>query len=375
MNEIWSQFWWERIPGTQFFLREVTAAILGYGVALVIVPEDLPWRKQMRWALGASFDTNEFGSFEFLDCQDDNPDGLLPGRFMLSRLCPENTFRSGKKENCSQYLIRTGCLDNRFIWVKGIPDKFMNEWLFFGQELQEIEKTDLEQGKYHGAIVIEVHGSSTLALTKGMVQYKDYVTEYDARNMISLIINSDEKYRSDSRIVPYFVALCGTLCGIDVEIAYHLIENCTDFHTLDPLESLKQIADKFPRRGAANNSEHILAKVRDVNRHIDIQRAIWQAQVETLFYQIEFERVKIIREYEQILTNLLIDFANNLPDIKKPEELEIGNLAWLSKNACPYPFSLEVAKRIQFLRDCRNKLAHLDICSSEELTQLLCYDN
>ena len=57
--------------------------------------------------------------------------------------------------------------------------------------------------------------------------------------------------------------------------------------------------------------------------------------------------------------------------VSQPNDVEIGTLYYLVKSYKINMPSFADCERISFLRDCRNKIAHMNCCSAEEVRQLI----
>ena len=83
--------------------------------------------------------------------------------------------------------------------------------------------------------------------------------------------------------------MAAELCDTDAEISAELLD-CIDLRNHEPAEGISIIdsAGDFLRRGAGNQSKHILAYYRKENTS-EIQKRIWSAQLQVLFPIIEME--------------------------------------------------------------------------------------
>ena len=118
---------------------------------------------------------------------------------------------------------------------------------------------------------------------------------------------------------------------------------------------------------------------------------IWQAQLQTVFADIEMERLRITAQWEGLITDALHtaawDFRKGDLDtlrqfgeeLRSAADVELGTLVYmmgLRKSDDHSQWLLyipdeEEREWIYFLCKCRNKLAHHTNCSPEEMLRLL----
>lgn len=58
-------------------------------------------------------------------------------------------------------------------------------------------------------------------------------------------------------------------------------------------------------------------------------------------------------------------------DVEKPEDIELGTMVYMLASKRLNIPDYETRRRIHVLRDCRNRLAHRDICNLEQVEALL----
>ena len=134
----------------------------------------------------------------------------------------------------------------------------------------------------------------------------------------------------------------------------------------------------FIRRGAEASSTHILKYARN-KRWSEINHRIWSAQVQTLFPLIELERIELISKYQEEIQEALDQEATYQygEELTDPIEVELGTMCYLmARRRSDYLYSLYIPdesdrERIHFLHECRNRLAHAETCTVEQVSALL----
>ncbi len=146
----------------------------------------------------------------------------------------------------------------------------------------------------------------------------------------------------------------------------------------DMLYKLAESED-FARRGNDKESQHILSYVRKKDETA-IERRIWKAQMQILFPLIELERIKLIEKWEDNISRALQEnrITQYGKQIYEPFDVELGTLDYYmhkyQEGGRWTYISINDAtdrRRIEFLHECRNILAHVGCCSTEQVVELL----
>jgi hypothetical protein len=379
MNEhIWSEFWWENITGAKVVASEVVDALINNKIAVLRIPSDLPWRHAMRSEIHTEFQEKETSDdivIKPIDATDDNKENLEPGKFILKQVMRQTEgigYREKSGIKIQDYIIQKGILKNCILWVKGISKESADEWIKFCRYY-------MSKGVEDGLFVLEIRND--IAITKSdniaLIDYYLSVSDYDVQLLNSFILDDMKTYSDTWK--RYIATLSALLCKDDAEISELLIR-IIDFHKDDPIGGIKRIAEmqEYIRRGAENNSKHVLSLYRQGNID-ELGHRIWSAQVKVLFPLIELERVSIIHKYETAIKKTLDE--NEIEQygeiIKNPIDVELGTLDYLINHRKFYDEYLlylpneNDRNRINFLHKCRNILAHANCCSPSEINTLL----
>ncbi len=379
MNKEWSKFWWENITGANYIVTSVINCLLdGTGVAL-IVPSDLSWRNDMRLVIEEAF-RETGGSSEVLvsliDAEDEYSDDKSVGMFLLNKYGQSREIRNGYRElgknSIQEYLKKKGVLKNKIIWVKGAGGAIAQKWIDF---CHCYSSGTAENGLF----VLEVHDVAKVTESSNLkcIYYEDNISTNDIQLFNEFVLSDNHDLNELWK--DYIAVVSASLCETDAEISELLIRE-NDFKKESPEEGLKRIAamDEYQRRGGDVKSQHILALVRN-NEFKEIRHRIWVAQVRTLFPVIELERNGLIKKYKREIEIVLSKFKieQYKETLKTAENVELGTLVYMmnttdGKSGYRYlyiPDEMD-SKRIYFLHECRNQLAHAKICLPEQIETL-----
>lgn len=379
----WDDFWWRNITGPRMFVSDVSVALIDGNMVLLSVPADLPWRKTMRRVIHEEFrDRLNLGNLviEDIDAADEFVGFDEPGTWILDRYAINEETRKGyRRKSCvtiQEYISANNVIPNRLIWVKGLSKKAASGWIEFCRGFGQRSLVD-------GIFLLEVQGdfSEESFLPMKKFSFRDYVGSDDVQLFCSFVLDSLTEYSYTSLWKKYVANLIANLCDTDAELSKHILETY-DLRCVSVNDVLKD-ATKVPaflRRGEKPDSEHILWYVRSCdNEHID--NLIWKAQVQVLFPFIELERSKVVYILRDQIQRIIdergiIQFEEQILSYK---EVELGTLLFIMSNRNDigeYDLMVTDAKlrdRIKLLHRCRNNLAHVSICSTEQVSNLIDY--
>lgn len=368
----WDEFWWENITGPHVLVTKVSEALLDNHMVVLSVPTDLPWRHSMRGAIQTSFrdrlDISEI-VIQPIDVVDDNPDGITPGRFILSRFASDTIsrgYRERSRVSLQDYITAKNVIKNRIVWVKGLRGIAAEHWINFCRGFRPGVIQD-------GLFVLEVQGEICQTEMKPLelINFGDYVSNYDVQLFNSFVLDKQNKYPDIWK--KYIASVVASLCDTDAEVSAELLET-VDFRRQSVIEGINSIAKspKFARRGAEENSNHVLWYSRNGNIS-ELEHRLWSAQLQVLFPIIEMERVSLIEKWHDKIQDAL-----NENDIKWFDEplfdamdVELGALRYMMKQGLLYIPDEADRHWISFLRDCRNQLAHVSCCNTNQVECLL----
>ena len=373
-----SEFWWEHITGPNVLVTMVSDALKDHHMVALSVPTDLPWRHSMRATIQSNFrgwlnDTNIV--VEDIDVVDDNPNGLEPGRFILSRFSDSQIsrgYREKSKVSIQKYIAAKNVIENRIVWVKGIKGDTAKQWVKFccgfdGGMLQ------------NGWFVLEIQGEIKRAEFKHLkpIRFEDYVSNYDVQLFNSFALDEQNKYSDEWK--KYIASVAASVCDTDAEVAAELLET-VDFRSQSVIDGIKLIAEstEFARRGMEESSKHVLWYCRN-GKTEELEHRLWRAQVQVLFPIIEMERVSLINRWHSVIQNVLDE--NAVMQFNEPltnaADVELGSLCYMMKQKTSGGFYMlyipdeDERSWIMFLHDCRNQLAHASCCTAEQVVRLL----
>jgi hypothetical protein len=369
----WSEFWWANITGAHLVISKIVEALTENCTVIIDIPVDLPWRHQMRSSAEDEFRKLSGISdtiIEVVDATDDVPVDVAPGRFLLDRFAQNKEVRNGYRErsqrSIQEYIIENTVLKNRIIWVKGMLNSQVSDWLSFCRDYNS-------NNEENGLFVLEIQGGvHKQDNNMRSIRLLECISNYDVQLFSSFIV--EEKSALSNVWRRYLSTATAIICDIDAEIASHLLE-IIDPKKQSPLDIIMEMASwqEYSVRGADDESNHIFMHCRNNNKK-ELEQRLWKAQVQVLFPLIEMERIKIIESYyRELQTTIEQKHIEQYGEkITKPIQLELGTLCFLmNRYSCIR--DKDARERISFLHKCRNHLAHAHCCSTSEVCELLDY--
>lgn len=368
----WSEFWWSHITGSNMVVSNVVESLLAKSTVVLEVPEDLPWRQEMRRVIERDFRDKSHLMEHIVEIIDaaDECQGEAPGAFLLEHYSPSREIRLGyrarSKKTIQDYIKENGVLKNRVVWVKGLTGAQTTAWMNF---CREYNHGSLEDGLF----VLEVHGNVVKQPSKWLnhVRYLDTVTNYDVQLFNSFVLDIDVSLTPNWK--KYIATAVAVLCDTDAEIAELMLQP-EDLKTVSFISLVEELADDpyYAKRGANASSGHLFSFFRSGDLQ-EIERRLWKAQVQVLFPLIEIERISIIEKYMDVLQDAL---DNNYVEqyrkqLTSPIEIEFGTLCYMIASGVVYISDRFDRDRIHFLHDIRNELAHAHFCDTSKVKELL----
>jgi hypothetical protein len=359
-------------------VRRAVQALLDHRMVVLKVPADLPWRYELRSAVEMSFRQNTTASnilVEPIDAEDECREGGSPGNFLLQRFARSGEVRNGYRERSrvtiQSYLIQNEVLNHRIIWVKGLSGKQAEEWVDFCKQYPASDGTT-------GLFVLEIHGANSCQDSKriSVIDLNNGISSYDVQLFNSFILGESRKYTDPWR--QYISTVAASLCKADGEVSAQLLADM-DFRTEEPVEGIRRLADdpSFEQRGT-EEPDHVLYLCRQ-GREDALTQRVWSAQVQVLFPLIELERIRIIQEIQPELEETLQkhNVSQYGEQITDPMDVELGTLDYLLHSRGEddlyklYIAQEELRDRIGFLHQCRNQLAHANLCTPEQVARII----
>lgn len=384
----WSEFWWTSITGPRNLCDAVSRALHNKSSVCLVVPDDLPWRDEMR----ASIETGmhqmpDMESFyvEFIDVEDECSDIADIGRYLMERYAlPEIAAGYRGREKLQKYILDKQVLDNRVLWIKGMNASQEKRWLQFCRDYVPVKDSD-------GRFVLEARWTDKENEHRNLavIRYGDTIKRYDLTLFNSIYLNR-EKGTYSAIWQQYAAVMCALLCNTDAETSQAFMDTC-DFTAEEPIIGMRKIAaDGAYLRRAESSNLHILSLVRKESiSAIDAQ--IWKAQLQVLFPLLEIERVSFIKRYrkqvQEALGEKYHDFRTGRSQyiyqfgetVSDPDNAELGTIYRMTKlrrDADAYQYLLYIPNeqsrsRIELLHDLRNSLAHGNTCAIDKVIEFI----
>ena len=235
----WSEFWWTSITGPRNLCDAVSRALHNKSSVCLVVPDDLPWRDEMR----ASIETGmrqmpNMESFyvEFIDVEDECPDIADIGRYLMERYAlPEIAAGYRGREKLQKYILDKQVLDNRVLWIKGMNASQEKRWLQFCRDYVPVKDSD-------GRFLLEARWTDKENERRNLavIRYGDTIKRYDLTLFNSIYLNR-EKGTYSAIWQQYAAVMCALLCNTDAETSQAFMDTC-DFTAEEPIIGMRSLS-------------------------------------------------------------------------------------------------------------------------------------
>jgi uncharacterized protein YbaR (Trm112 family) len=321
-----------------------------------------------------------------IDAADEDTDlSLSPGSFLLEKEAAPavaNKYRGSSEQTLVEYLMDKGLLENKVIWVKGLTDKHIERWLNFVQAFNNAR--DPEKGVF----VIEVVNKKSERVLSPSVVWMDLdeqVSQFDTHSFCSIIVSSVGKAKT-GQWGEYLAVLATALFGRDVESAEYFLNfintNNDPYSALDGLwQSEFANSPRGSEPGMDQFVSHPFYLLRTQNKE-EIERRIWSEKLKLYFPIISEIQSILVTKYKEKLNDIIfklkdtdpiIDSAGN--EVQSFKDIDINMMDFINKRygygeSRMIAIDQGTAKTISLLHKLRNDLAHMDICTPQEMEDL-----
>jgi hypothetical protein len=376
------RLWWRSITGPVKLIAHMVRHLRDKNSVLLRVPEDLPWRKEMRIATEALLrDAEENLLISYIDCQDECPEVTNIGDFLLEKFAASepdvrNGYRQASGQSIGQYILEKKVLKDRILWIKGMSENQLSAWVSF---CGNYKAESISQGLF----VLECYSTNSynsLPSHLQQIKYDDFVSSYDSLLFDNLLIANTDIPLAWKK---YIAAVVFSLCGVDAEVSEYFMNN-TDLTTTEPVTALMEISgqEKFAKRKMMENlnHDHPFFLIR-TEQSDELTKKLWEAQLQVIYPLIELERASFINQWKNEIEDILQaeriiqhgDLLLNAFDV------EIGTLykmQRLRKNDAGNEYYLYLPNQndrgyLSLLYELRNSLAHTKTCGLGKVKEFL----
>ena len=354
------RLWWEGVPNAARLIRFIGECLEDRKSVLFLAPEMFPWRDTFQ-EMVEGYQRQRISSYgmDFFEDEEDRE----PGEIIFMKYC--------KRELRDEYRPAIGYpkfladaktipLNNTIVWLRSKSVDRAERWTEFVSKYQ----LSLGKGESGGLFIIETNVSDSLKkkMQKGVthVDYNDFVTPFDVY-IFCILASSVLPLSRESK--EYMAEVATSLLRDDIELAgFCLNERYHASFVRDPYEVIQKVCSSEVR----SDGTGFIYKL----DQMEYDQRLWNAQIKCLFPRIESYREWFTKKnYKNIERCLPI--TNSSGEVyDKPEDVELGTLFYMAGSRMIQINQTEY-DRLYFYKDCRNKLAHLEQLSIEEVDTLL----
>ena len=349
------KLWWMHISRAHKFLEDIVGSAAGGKSIVLSLPEKVPWADTLREVVEERLRmVNPKNSFDVIQCPEEEA-----GLYLLETYCKKErreSYRYGTTYAAFLGKCEDTVLNDRYIWVRNIPDERYDEWFDFISEYTKNVK-----GKTPAVFILETHDERFAGRAKkGIVKlmFDKNIGPYDKYAFCALAA-SETICRDHMR--PYLAELAATICKDDVELSAECVGAGNEF-LKDPAGTIQNIIREKVR---SDGSRYSFQHAED-----ELSNMIWETQVKMIFPCIERYRSGFIKKhYKAIQAGLPVQNAFD-EEVNNPEDVEIGTLVLMAGRGVLQVGNTDYQELVSF-KEARNKLAHLGTLSLETVDAIL----
>lgn len=352
---ILSDLWWNRIISSVQYFNLLKENLSDEMNILIFCKSKFPWKNTLYDKLKTELgDITATRAIHSIRCES----GTSPGKLILQSLCsPETQANFWPGQSYAEYLADTDniTLNNMFVWVEGISTQDdASMWTEFVNEYNRLSKERNKTCK-RAVFILECSGNFCFE-TKSEYFATIDITPSDFDRHMFCIMNTSE-IKCSYPLKQYISELAFNLGGNSIELCGELAS--------DGLALLENPAFIYK----LICKEHCV-EADKIKSDIEIKSEIIISQVKIIFPVLEQKRQMLIKKYNNDIKTAL-PIKNSLDEIvSEPYELELGALL-LMTNQNKVVMSPADKDLLKLCRSIRNKIAHNEILSSNEIKSIL----
>lgn len=345
--------WWNRLVNSVRFIEDICDSLFDNKSVQLVFEGDIPWKETMLDTLEQHLsEKTDSRKFEVIDASK-----IIkpPGEYLMDKYCsPDERKKYWPTTHGSrEYFLAQNdvtVLNNRYVCITGISSGNIEKWVSSVGEYI----SNCSQDKDHGIFILIIEQSTTLSSKYlNLFKYRNYVSDYDCMMLCLTVISSLPCSRSQKMYI--------------CEVASNIADNRVEYAGLLAQAGLELIEDPFDTA----QTVYIENGIECSDLKENIKRAVWEAQIKLVFPKLENFRAGIIRKYDHKLIRYLPIKSSNNDIIKKPSDLEIGQLYYIvNNNRADKIIDSSEYEMLKKMKNARNTLAHWEPLSYEQLIAL-----
>lgn len=339
------RLWWCHITRANQFVRRMVDSVLKGKNVYLLLPEITPWYDTMYELVEQGLqEENPNNSLVSIDCPSEPV-----GEYLLENFCKkEKRFSYRPGLSYAEFLARNHdiVLHSRYIWVRGVSPQKRKEWSDFIADYRK----NIPDNERCAVFILELQEKGSPPPRKGFQIFalSEEIDPYDRYTFCALASADAEVSR---KIRPYLAELVSTICGNDLELCVHCIQQWQLF-LCDPAEVLRRAGKEDAMGGNA------------------LETHIWESQVKQLFPLVEKYRSQFIAKHRAEIERSL-PFENAFgEEIHNPQDVELGGLSYLAGQK-KITLSEKEDEELVLYKKARNDLAHLTPLPFAEAEKIL----
>jgi len=311
-------------------------------------------------------------SWEGIDLAELKDENRQPARLMHLRFDPKasrsSVFDASSVADCQ-------ALWGNVVCIESVPSNEWDNWMGFLRQYLQISRN--REPFERTAFFFPLGGPDRQMLPEGDValSIRSWEHRLDLLDSTLFAAHICERQPAAAVLKKTRVAMISELAGPDPEAAL-LLANLDIKDLFVPTEFLHDLADSrgWPCDGSdptwtegsldyfdGRPFVHSAFLAHNGDKHRELDRRIWRAQLATLFPLIEEQRIRLIDDVKTMLT---LPVETEYAVLRDPLDLEIAQIAFQLSQRSPRPREYQRARKLARMR---NALAHLEPLGIDEI--------
>lgn len=350
------KIWWSQVTNARLFCENVAATVLQGKNVILTLSGNVPWYDTMVEMIETILNReNPRNAMEQIECPVQEV-----GEFLMERYCRKekrNSYRFGISYAAFLAQSEDIVLNDRYIWVRNIPSSKYKEWMDFIAEYN----LKMIPSRVPAVFILENRDESVRISARKGFQKIDLAKEISAYDRFIFCALAAAAVPCKDYLKPYLADLTSSICAGDIELCALCVAEGDRF-LADPEIVVHEKAEKSLRSDGT--------EFQFWGSGEGIQQKIWESQLKLVFPIVERYRNYFLKKYQRELS-LGLPIKNAYGEIvDKLQDIEIGLLIYMVGSGKVKTDSDEYFSLVMF-RDARNRVAHVEILSIQELNNVL----
>ena len=340
--------WWTVISGASRFINDIVDAVRDGNSVIIKNSGSIPFYDDMLnniyHQVGSDMYDRTIKSFDHSRiCS-----GSLE-EYLCENCCPDEIYIPSKGFTRLHFLVRSNVFEmNNSIQIIDRPDnQFEQEWIRFVCDYCRVSSKEDTIHKAQFILLVDTDRSISKAKMCRVIDYCDYVSEYDY--YVFCLLSIPDSFEKNMKIKQYISEILSDLCLDNPSLIYDLLAD--------------------PKEIYMNTYQYYNSFVSNKMSENEINKVLWKAQTKIVFPVLESYRCSLAEKYRKELETQLPYKTQFGAIISEADGLELGHILNIN-NTLKFLSNNEYSK-VKCYKAVRDLIAHMKPADAFSIENIL----